>query len=215
VQTFLRPDPFWLTSTVAFQPGGRLLVTGHVDGNVSVFELTPGPDVAAPCLALAGPNPINALVHAWRLTTPHPAARSFRAHTGRLAQAVFSPDGKWLVTTGGADGLLKIWDVNTWKECQRPLAHAGGAYGAAFSRDGKRLATGGADAVVRIWDWNEGHPTPRLALSGHGDTVYSVAFDETGRRVASGGRDRVVKVWDLGAAFEAAGPHQPEDHNHD
>jgi WD40 repeat protein len=209
VQTFLGPA-FWLSTTVAFHPNGRLLVTGHVDGNVSVFELTSGPDVAALCLALAGPNPGSALLPAWRLTTP---VHGFQAHTGRLGQAVFSPDGKWLVTTGGADGLLKIWDVKTWASHEL-RAHPGGAYGVAFSRDGKRLATGGQDAVVRIWDWNEGHPTERLALSGHGDTVHSVAFDETGLRVASGGRDRVVKVWDLGTAFEAAGPHQPEDDNH-
>jgi WD40 repeat protein len=217
VQTFLRPDPLWLARTVAFHPGGRLLVTGHVDGNVSVFELTPGPDVAALCLALAGPSPSNALVHAWRLTTPHQVVRSpIPAHIGRLVRAVFSPDGKWLATTGGADETLKIWDVETWQLRHEVRAHVGGAYGVAFSRDGKRLATGGEDAVVRIWDWNEGPPTERLALSGHGDTVYSVAFDQTGLRVASGGRDRVVKVWDLGTAFEAAaGPHQPKDHGHD
>jgi WD40 repeat protein len=215
VQTFVRPDPLWLASTVAYHPGGRLLVTGHVDGNVSVYELTPGPDVAALCLALAGPNPSNTLVHAWRLTTPHQAARRpIQAHIGRLVQAVFSPDGKWLATTGGADETLKIWEVETWELRHELRAHVGGACSVAFSRDGKRLATGGEDAVVRIWDCNDGHPTERLALCGHGDTVYSVAFDESGLRVASGGRDRVVKIWDLGTAFEAAGPHQPGDANH-
>jgi WD40 repeat protein len=215
VQTLLVPNPFWFLSTVAFHPSGRLLVAGHVDGNVSVYDRwMPGLDIAAFCLAVAGPNATNALAHAWRLTAGYRATSPFPAHTGQLFHAAFSPDGKWLATTGGADGRLKVWDVRTWTLCSDPLAHRGGACGVAFSRDGKRLATGGADAVVRIWDWNEGRPVERIALHGHGDTVYSVAFDDTGLRVASGGLDRVVRIWDLGTAFEAAGPHQVRDDHH-
>jgi WD40 repeat protein/serine/threonine protein kinase len=215
VQTFRMPQPFWLVTTLAFHPSGRLLVAGHADGNVSVYDWMPGLDIASFCLAVAGPHATNALAHAWRLTAMHPATFHFQAHTSHLGQAAFSPDGKWLATTGGADGTLKVWDVKTWECRTRPLpAHRGGAWGVAFSRDGKRLATGGVDAVVRIWDWNEGRPVQRLALHGHGDTVSSVAFDDTGLRVASGGTDRVVRIWDLPTAFKAAGPHPVRDDHH-
>lgn len=214
VQTFLGPDNLWITSTLAFHPHGRLLATGHVDGWVSVFEVTPGPDVTALCPAFPGPHAIHALVHARLLAAAHQDRHSFQAHIGRLVQAVFSPDGKWLATSGGGDNSLKVWDVKTWTRHWEKPAHAGGAYGIAFSRDGKRLATCGGDAVVRIWDWNDGQPLERLALRGHRDTVYRVCFDDTGLRVASGGMDRVVRVWDLRAAFEAADLHQPEEDNH-
>ena len=62
-------------------------------------------------------------------------------HRGPANFALFSPDGRQIVT-GGDDRLVNVWDVQTGTLVRFLAGHASGVRSAAFSPDGTLLATG-------------------------------------------------------------------------
>src|SRR5436853_1860099 len=75
-------------------------------------------------------------------------------HDGPPRQAVFSPDGKWLVTST-AGGSVTVWSVPRLQPA-RHLRHEGGAAALALTSDGRLLASAGYDGAIRIWDFATG-----------------------------------------------------------
>ncbi|MBM3879212.1 MAG: hypothetical protein FJ387_05765 [Verrucomicrobia bacterium] len=112
---------------------------------------------------------------------------------GTVWTVAVSPDGRRLVT-GGATGVVKVWDRVTG-DCQATLANHVGIVGAsAFSPDGLWFATGGRDATVRVWDADS--LQLRHTLRRHTDAVRAVAFSPDSRWLASGGEDALIVFWD-------------------
>jgi hypothetical protein len=73
----------------------------------------------------------------------------FYTHERKAWCVTFSPDGR-LLATGGADGAIRLWDVNTGRllhEC-KDSAHV---FSVAFSPDGRLLASTNGD-YIRWWD---------------------------------------------------------------
>jgi len=129
-----------------------------------------------------------------RYGDPLPPGAVARMGTLRLRHAAttlaFAPDGKTFAT-GGADALIRLWDVADGREIRTFEGHAGQVGAVAFSTDGKRLFSCGFDGTVREWDPATGkevrragtdpatplgalvpHPTePRLLTADHGGTV--------------------------------------------
>jgi WD40 repeat protein len=63
----------------------------------------------------------------------------------------FDPSGNTLVS-GGADGMVRIWDVQSHREIGSPLTgHVGNVLSVAFNPMGDIIASGGADHTVRLW----------------------------------------------------------------
>ncbi len=73
----------------------------------------------------------------------------------------FSPDGRLLATTS-IEGTVRLWDPATGNFLRTladdtcgiwmGLVDHGGAWGAAFSPDGRLLATASGDAAVQVWN---------------------------------------------------------------
>ncbi len=78
-----------------------------------------------------------------------------RGHQGAVKVAVFSPDGKYIVT-GGRDKTAKLWEVSSGREMRTFLGHEGTIRAICFSPDGKTIATGGADKLVKLWNVENG-----------------------------------------------------------
>jgi hypothetical protein len=62
----------------------------------------------------------------------------------------FAPDGRRLAT-GGAESVVKLWDVSLMQVVVDLTGHEGPVNSLAFSPDGNTLASASADATVRLW----------------------------------------------------------------
>jgi WD40 repeat protein len=135
-----------------------------------------------------------------RPATPGEQLLVLRGHTDDVESAVFSPDGKRIVTAS-LDGTARIWDAATGKQLVVLRGHTGYMYSAAFSPDGKRIVTASGDGIVppadntvRIWDAATGKQL--MVLRGHTGEVRSAAFSPDGKRIVSASDDKTVRIWD-------------------
>ena len=115
------------------------------------------------------------------------------SHTGPVIRAVFSPDGRRILTTS-ADGTCRIWDAATGEPRSLPLHHGQTVYDGAFSPDGTLMITGSSDGTARLWKTETGQSAGSPLR--HDGPVMSVAFHPDGKRVATSGKDRTARLWD-------------------
>jgi len=120
-----------------------------------------------------------------------PGATPFGGHAGAVRCVAFSPEGTACVT-GGADGVLRLWDVATKAQTRQLIGHAGPVLAVAWSPNGASLVTGGEDHMVRLWDVPAGQQTWQLARHNH--PVRTVAWSPDGTTIASGANS--VRLWD-------------------
>ena len=120
----------------------------------------------------------------------------------------FSPDGKWLATTGpDRRANLRLWDAVTWEEVEEFAADGENSkkldepgrndYGfgpLSFSPDAKLLA-GVKDNEVRAWSVPEGELKHRIKS----DSLSLAAFLPDGRHLVTGHWSQLpgIRVWDL------------------
>ncbi|MDB5358234.1 MAG: repeat protein [Phycisphaerales bacterium] len=101
----------------------------------------------------------------------------------------FSPDGRWLATTGAG---LRLWSVGSWKP-----GPAIGGFAFAFSPDGGLLAVETNSGVIRLVDPNTGHEYCRLEDPNQ-DRARYIDFSPDGTRlIATNDDSQCVHVWDL------------------
>jgi WD40 repeat protein/serine/threonine protein kinase len=124
----------------------------------------------------------------------HARLKAVLSHDSPVDAAVFSPDGK-VVVTGGDDRVARIWDVASGQPVGRPLRHQGTVNAVAYRRDGKVFATGSADKTARLWDAATGDPIGSPLT--HESDVRAVAFSPDGKTLLTGGADHTARLWDL------------------
>jgi WD40 repeat protein len=164
-------------------------------GMLAALEILPDPILGRnrPVSNAAGSALLDAWLHNRELA-------DLIGHTDTLNNAVFSPDGKHIVTAS-SDGTARVWDLSGPHPAAIVLeSHKGSVNCAVFSSDGKRVATASADGIARVWDLSGPFPTATV-LKGHTDRVNSVAFSPDGKSVVTASGDRTARVWDL------SGPH--------
>jgi WD40 repeat protein len=124
--------------------------------------------------------------------------RVLEGHRGVVNRLAFSPDGKFLASSGGnllEPGELLVWDAATGDRHATLTGHQKEVLTVAYSHDGKTLASAGLDGKVLLWD----APTCKLraSLEGHTDTVHVLKFSPDREILASFGNDKSVRLWDV------------------
>ncbi len=120
----------------------------------------------------------------------------------------FAPDGKTLAT-GGYDGAVRLWDLQTGRESAalRDDPHSSWVRALAFSPDGKTLAVAVNYAPPRLVFWDV--PTKRARHIVERTSVTSLAFSPDGTTLATGAIDAPLKLWDATTGRERFTlPHQ-------
>ncbi len=104
-------------------------------------------------------------------------------HADRVLSAIWSPDGK-LVLTAGADRTARLWGSPATGALQRPpLVHSSAVSLAAFSPDGATILTV-AGAEARLWTTATGEPTAASPLNlGDGAELIAHQFSPDGNRL--------------------------------
>jgi WD40 repeat protein len=126
-------------------------------------------------------------------------------HPTAVFSAVFSPDGRWIVSAS-QDGRVTVWNATTGQQLFWFQAHERDIASVALSPDGRRVATASWDGTVKIWNFDPLHAADKHSLfqtlPGHTDGVQSVAFSPDNQHLASGGRDKTVRVWEVATASQ-------------
>lgn len=147
-------------------------------------------------------------------------ARTLRPHAAPVVVAAVDASSS-LLATGGADGVVKVWDLRAGFTTHTFHGHSGVISALHFfqvqggedasskskkrkSRQveeeqdeatvGYRLASGGEDGKVRVWDL---HKRKSVAtLDSHVSVVRSLDYSQEQRVLLSGSRDKTVIAWD-------------------
>jgi WD40 repeat protein len=181
---------------VTFDSTGRFLASGHINGEIRLWDLEtgtvvgklPDSDTADPC----------------------------QEYT--IVALAISPDGK-LLASPSCDRLKApvLWDLPKMKVRKILLGHPEfgvSVYAVAFNPDGRVLASGGERGEIHLWDTNTGECTSTLA--GHDHSTHSLEFSPDGSQLLSVGADDTLKVWDLqtGSEIRAIRQHAYKDKNY-
>jgi WD40 repeat protein len=116
----------WITC-VNFSSDGKRLLSASYDGTLRIWDVKSGKELQQIQTRDLNRDPIG----------PH--------------CAVFSPDGKRVVSGGPEDLSVRVWDVESGKELYKYEGHTSYAQSVAFFPDGKRIVSASEDGNVRIW----------------------------------------------------------------
>jgi serine/threonine protein kinase/WD40 repeat protein len=179
---------------------GTLVVHRDRQGETRIFS--PQADVRSSAVSRDGRWVAAGSEHTW--------AESVKIWDGRTGKHVkdlpvyessavwFSPDDRWLVTTGGG---VRLWRVGSWEEGP-PIAGTRTFAGVAFSPDSNFLALIDEFGAVRCVDPNSGKDVARLEAPLQSRFVPRCFSPDSGRLICHASELNALYVWDLRAIRE-------------
>jgi WD40 repeat protein len=118
----------------------------------------------------------------------------FKGHGDQVLSAVFSPDGR-RVLTASRDNTARLWDANNGKLVATFEGHRDAVLSAVFSPDGRRVLTASSDGTARVWEADNAKLL--TTLQGPSGPVTSAVFSPDGRRVLTASSDGTARLWEV------------------
>jgi WD40 repeat protein/serine/threonine protein kinase/tetratricopeptide (TPR) repeat protein len=203
--------------------GVRLMDAGDLSGAAVVF---------AEALRLDAGDAAREELHRVRLGAvlprcPRPA--HVWRHDGSAMFAVFSSDGKRVVSGGGypifsgkpvQPAAAHVWDVATGRAVTPPLKHEDVVWDAAWSPDSRHVATASYDGTARIWDAASGAALTAplkhngevkwVAFSPDGRLLLTIADARFARKLGQAQRESEWRLWDAASGAPLTEPRKQD-----
>ena len=163
--------------TVAFSPDNSRIVFGDDEGVLWLESV--GENNKPTVLSYPGSDVPIAM---WQVS-----------HKNKIQAAIFSPDGKYILSSSHSE--LFLWDsrngqlINTYKEHSAPV------YAIDFSPDGRFFASSGTDKQIIIHDLHL--EKTRSKWQNPGGVIYTLSYSPDGQYLAVAGVDEIIQVWDV------------------
>jgi WD40 repeat protein len=93
-----------------------------------------------------------------------------------------SASGKYLSTSHGGSGNVRIWDVTNGTELAAVEAQSGWCNAALFLLDDSKILSTGYGGDIRIWDWKDHEMTSIFAIPGAGN-AYELQLSRSQDRI--------------------------------
>lgn len=119
----------------------------------------------------------------------------FRHHNGRIIDAAISRDGK-IVVTGGDDGLIIVWSVETGGKLFTLNCHCSAVNQVLFHPNGKYLLTAGGDGRALLWDLENGGLKKEIASKGQ-TGIGLIKFSDDGKLLVIGPFGAAPELWNV------------------
>jgi WD40 repeat protein len=187
--------------SLAFSPGGRILLTGCEDKAARFFLTSTGTRIGKPLFnegtvtavafsrygslaltASAGGGP-DTFARLWRTPAEESLPRLLLLPENVTTLAL-SPEGEILLA-GCSDGSALAWDTETGRRVGRAMKHEGAISCAAVGPSGRTYLSGTEGGTVRLWE-QDGRLRWERPL---GSPVHSVAFAPDGETVLAGAQN--------------------------
>ncbi len=192
---------------LAFSSDGRILVSGNVDGTITLYDRIAGTQKTLighngeyiTCIALSPNGKILAssnregTIRLWdaitgeaKYTLMHVAGHNFS----------FTPDSNTIVVVSNKD-KISLWNSDTGEHKKTFDLHPDcAAIGAAFSPDRITVALGSVDGAVYLYDLNTSEL--KMSLYEHKDHVIHLAFSPDGKILATTSyEDETICLWNV------------------
>jgi len=212
-------------SAIAVSPDGSIVVCGHGDGAVSlwnprasnpsrtavlgyhrdiVFSATFSPDGTR---VVTGDGV--GVLRVWNRITQS-LVTEVQAHQGVVNDVTISPDGRFIVSVSD-DRSLKVWEFPTAMEVATFEGHYRPATCCGISPTMGLLASGSDDGNIQLWQFGPKLDKASRRIDGHTRWAVASAFSADGTLLVTGSRDGDMIVWDArtGEATGSLGP-QPD-----
>ena len=118
-----------------------------------------------------------------------------------FVKCAIGPDGTFVVSAAQGN-LLKIWDVETYKERATLAGHTDWIDALAISPDSTFIVSGSRDHTLKVWDVQTGQE--RATLYGHAGSVWRCAISPDSSFIVSASEDRTWKIWDSASGAQRA-----------
>ena len=180
--TLVKLNTTYVDPLAIFSPDGTRIATGGERNRINT---------GGPYAGLVDQRSPTAEVKIWDAATGHQTV-TFKAHQSWVGNLAFSPDGRYLASTGG-DQLIRVSDAASGHELFSQTRRFPTTID--FSPDSTRLASAGEDGLVTIWQLDTGSVVTTLA--GHSGGINWVQYSPDGKHLASAGSDGTVILWDV------------------
>lgn len=193
--------------TLAFSAGGDLIAAGATGEGVKLWETATGLERPAirqfvgPVTAIAfSPNGRTMAVAAYGQPIRTVDTRTWSRFRSMLREQLsesplaFSPDSKWIVTSGGPGYRLRLVDLDSGQVIRRYQGHDDKILSVAFSPDGRSIASAGDSGAIKIWHSEPISSNPEVLSQNN--AVSCLSFSPDGRLFVSGDDKGMLELWD-------------------
>ena len=194
---------------IALSSDGKLIYSGGDDGNLLVWSLTdqrekPGlfntngltkngirSIAVAQKTVLAGTA--DGILLIWNNGEKKVVPQSIAAHSGIISKIRFISPNR--VITVGADGFIKIWDLNALNLPVFSPQMDATVKDVAISGDGKKLAVADQNGSVKIFKVSNFKDAPIVLKTKK--SIISIALNKEGDILLSGDHSGMINLWNL------------------